>query len=92
MTHHYVQEVVSLLDIVQLVGYDRGQTVFEQNMDADSFGIVCSGTFMGDGIDAYPLVLDAPFCFAWHSNKSKLNYVCIFLDMSTLSRALEKGC
>ncbi len=38
-----LQEVVSLLDIGQLVGYDRGQTIFEQNMDADSFGIVCTG-------------------------------------------------
>jgi len=37
------KEVVSLLDIGQLVGYDRGQTIFEQNMDADSFGLVCSG-------------------------------------------------
>jgi hypothetical protein len=39
----HLQEVVSLLDIGQLVGYDRGQTIFEQNMDADSFGILCSG-------------------------------------------------
>jgi hypothetical protein len=34
---------VNLLDVGQLVGFDRGQTIFEQNMEAYSFGIVCSG-------------------------------------------------
>ena len=40
---YLLQEVLSLMDNCQLVGIDRGQTIFEQNMDADSFGIVCSG-------------------------------------------------
>jgi hypothetical protein len=38
-----MQRVVNVLDVGQLVGFDRGQTIFEQNMEAYSFGIVCSG-------------------------------------------------
>jgi hypothetical protein len=46
---------VNLLDVGQLVGFDRGQTIFEQNMEAYSFGIVCSGELFFQNLHSIPI-------------------------------------